>query len=79
MAVVEVTSVRVVPLGEADAAHAVDEGEGCATVARWRAAHETFWHGEEMRSALGDVTFAVDDTTLVVLERFRVITDLRAT
>ncbi|GAA3417947.1 ASCH domain-containing protein [Streptosporangium vulgare] len=79
VAVVEVTSVRVVPLGEVDAAHAVDEGEGYATVVQWRAAHEAFWHGEEMRSALGDATFAVDDTTSVVLERFRVITDLRTT
>ncbi|MFF3444024.1 ASCH domain-containing protein [Streptosporangium sp. NPDC002721] len=79
VAVIEVTSVRVVPLGEVDAAHALDEGEGHATIAQWRAAHEAFWHGQEMRSALGDATFAVDDATSVVLERFRVIADLRAT
>ncbi|MEU8380513.1 ASCH domain-containing protein [Streptosporangium sp. NPDC048865] len=79
VAVVEVTSVRVVPLGEVDAAHALDEGEGHTTVAQWRAAHEAFWHGREMRSALGDAGFTVDDTTPVVLERFRVIADLRTT
>ncbi|MGC5011812.1 ASCH domain-containing protein [Streptosporangium sp. DT93] len=79
VAVIEVTSVRVVPLGEVDTAHAVDEGEGHATVAQWRAAHERFWHGPEMRSALGDATFAVDDTTPVVLERFRFVADLRRT
>ncbi|GAA5768142.1 hypothetical protein Aros01_04650 [Streptosporangium roseum] len=77
VAVIEVTSVRVVSLGEVDTAHAVDEGEGHTTVAQWRAAHEQFWHGQEMRSALGDATFTVDDTTPVVLERFRVTIDLR--
>lgn len=77
VAVIEVTSVRVVPLGEVDTAHAVDEGEGHTTVAQWRAAHEEFWHGQEMRSALGETAFTVDDTTPVVLERFRVAVELR--
>ncbi|WP_371781920.1 ASCH domain-containing protein [Streptosporangium subroseum] len=77
VAVIEITSVRVVPLGEVDVAHAVDEGEGHTTIAQWRADHEEFWHGQEMRSALGDPTFTVDDTTPVTLERFRVIADLR--
>ncbi|MFF8955577.1 ASCH domain-containing protein [Streptomyces sp. NPDC014894] len=77
VAVVEVTAVRVAPLGEVDLAHALDEGEGHATVAEWRGAHERFWHGEAMRAALGDPGFTVDDTTPVVLERFRVVADLR--
>jgi uncharacterized protein YhfF len=77
VAVIEVTSVRVVPLGEVDVAHAVDEGEGHTTVAQWRADHEEFWHGQEMRAALDDATFTVDDTTPVVLDRFRIIADLR--
>ncbi|WP_068920964.1 ASCH domain-containing protein [Planobispora rosea] len=77
VAVIEVTGVRVVALGEVDTAHAVDEGEGHTTIAQWRAAHERFWHSQEMRSALGDAGFTVDDTTPVVLERFRVITGLR--
>jgi uncharacterized protein YhfF len=73
VAVVEFTSVAVVPLGDVDVLHAADEGEGFNSVAQWRAAHERFWHSEEMREALGDPTFTVDDTTPVVLERFRVV------
>ncbi|MFE9252595.1 ASCH domain-containing protein [Streptomyces sp. NPDC007088] len=77
VAVVEVTEVRVVPLGEVPLAHAVDEGEGYTTVAAWRAGHEAYWHGEQMRAALDDPLFTVDDTTSVVLERFRLLADLR--
>ncbi|MDF3302473.1 ASCH domain-containing protein [Streptomyces tropicalis] len=77
VAVIEVTSVRVVPLGQVDLAHVVDEGEGDASVAEWREGHERFWHSEEMRAALGDLDFTVDDTTLAVLQRFRLIADLR--
>ncbi|MFZ4245638.1 ASCH domain-containing protein [Streptomyces griseoincarnatus] len=76
VAVLEVTGVRVVPLARVDTAHAVDEG-GYAGVAEWRAGHERFWGSAEMRAALGDADFAVDDTTPVVLERFRVVADLR--
>jgi uncharacterized protein YhfF len=77
VAVIEVTGVRVVPLAQVDLAHVVDEGEGDTSVAEWRAGHERFWHSEEMRAALEDPEFTVDDTTLTVLERFRLITDLR--
>ncbi|MEY9967277.1 uncharacterized protein YhfF [Streptacidiphilus sp. MAP12-16] len=77
VAVIEVTGVRVVPLNEVDIAHARDEGEGHTTVAEWRRDHEEFWHGEEMRQAMDDPSFTVQDTTLVVLERFRLVIDLR--
>lgn len=77
VAVIEVTEVRVVPLADVDLAHAVDEGEGYTSVAEWRAGHEQFWHSEEMRAALEDPDFTVDDAMLAVLERFRIITDLR--
>lgn len=77
VAVVEVTEVRVVPLGEVDLAHAVDEGEGYTTVEQWRRGHEAYWHSAEMREALDDPHFTVDDGTPVVLERFRVVADLR--
>lgn len=77
VAVIEVTEVRVVPLAQVDLAHVVDEGEGDTSVAQWRAGHERFWHSEEMRAALENPEFNVDDTTLTVLERFRLITDLR--
>ena len=75
VAVIELTEVRVVALADVDLAHVRDEGEGHATVAEWRAAHKEFWHGDAMRAALGDPGFTVDDTTPVVLERFRVIAE----
>lgn len=73
IAVVEVVEVRVLRLGDVDLQHALDEGEGYSSVAGWRAAHERFWHSEEMRAALRDPSFAVDDETMVVAERFRVV------
>jgi uncharacterized protein YhfF len=73
VAVLETTSVRVVPLAEVDLAHARDEGEGYETVAQWRAVHESFFHSPELRAALGGPDFTTDDTTPVVLERFEVI------
>ncbi|MFF5275162.1 ASCH domain-containing protein [Streptomyces sp. 900116325] len=73
VAVVEVTEVRILRLGDVDLQHAIDEGEGDTSVAEWRASHERFWQGEEMREALGDLEFTVGDDTLVVAERFRVV------
>ena len=73
VAVLEVVSVRVVPLSTVDLAHAQDEGEGHQTVAQWRVGHESFWHSSPMRTALGDPDFTVGDTSGVVLERFRVV------
>lgn len=73
VAVTELTEVRVLPLGQVDLQHALDEGEGYESVEDWRAGHEAFWHGEEMREALGDPSFTVHDGTLVVAERFRVV------
>jgi uncharacterized protein YhfF len=73
VAAIEVTEIRVVRLADVDLRHAVDEGEGYASVAEWRAGHERFWHGAEMRGYLGDPDFTVDDDTPVVAERFRVL------
>ena len=73
VAVIEVTSVVVVRLGDVDLSHALDEGEGFTTLAQWRAAHEAFWHGDEVRQGLGDPDFEVDDETPVVLERFKLV------
>ena len=73
VAVIETTSVRVVRLGDVDLAHAVGEGEGYGSVAEWRAGHERFWHSAEMRAALDDPHFAVNDDTLVVAETFRLL------
>jgi uncharacterized protein YhfF len=76
VAVIETTEVRVVRLGDVDLRHAIDEGEGYESVAAWRAGHEAFWHSAEARADLGDPAFAVDDDTLVVAERFRLVTVL---
>lgn len=73
VAVLETTSVRIVPLAEVDLTHARDEGEGYQTVAQWRTAHEQFFHSVQMLSALQLPEFTADDTTEVVLERFRVV------
>jgi uncharacterized protein YhfF len=78
VAVIETTAVRVVRLGDVDLAHALGEGEGYASVAEWRAGHERFWHSPEMRAALGDPDFTVDDDTLVVAQAFRLTRELRA-
>ncbi|MEU9130892.1 ASCH domain-containing protein [Kitasatospora sp. NPDC048540] len=73
VAVIEVTGVRVVPLGEVGLQHALDEGEGYRTVAEWRATHEGFWRSPELLEVLEEPEFTVDDSTEVVLERFRVV------
>ncbi|WP_407839899.1 ASCH domain-containing protein [Streptomyces sp. DSM 116496] len=74
--VLEVTDVRVLRLADVDLRHALDEGEGFTSVAEWRSGHEEFWHGPQMREAIGDPHFTVDDDTPVVAERFRLVTRL---
>jgi uncharacterized protein YhfF len=60
-------------LGDVDLQHAVDEGEGDESVAHWRAGHESFWQSAEVRAELGDPSFTVNDDTLVLAQRFRVV------
>ncbi len=76
VAVIETTGVRVVRLADVDLRHAVDEGEGDTSVAAWRAGHERFWNCAEVREELGDPGFAVDDDTLVLAQRFRLVRTL---
>jgi uncharacterized protein YhfF len=73
VAAIELTDVRVIRLAEVDLSHALAEGEGDESVAQWRAGHEAFWHSAEVRAELGDPDFTVDDDTLVVTERFRLL------
>lgn len=73
VAVIETIDVRQVRLALVPWTHAHDEGEGYSSLAEWRAGHEQFWHSAEMRTYLGDPSFTVDDDTVVILERFRVI------
>ncbi|MFI8566742.1 ASCH domain-containing protein [Rhodococcus sp. NPDC078407] len=70
VAVIETTGVDVVALKDVSLQHALDEGEGYADVAQWRAGHERFWQSAEIREELGDPGFTVTDHTQVVLERF---------
>jgi uncharacterized protein YhfF len=76
VAAIEITEVRVIRLADVDLRHAVDEGEGDQSVAQWRAGHEGFWHGAEIRAELDDPQFTVNDDTLVVAERFRLVTSM---
>ena len=75
VAVIETTEVRVLRAADVDEVFARDEGEGFASVADWRAAHERFWHSyaEVIRAWLGDPSWHVTDDTMVVVERFRLI------
>lgn len=72
VAVIEMAEVRLARLADVDLQHAIDEGEGFTTVAQWRAGHEEFWHSAEMRDAMKDPNFTVDDDTVLVLQRFKV-------
>lgn len=73
VAVIQTTAVRVIRLGDVDLAHALGEGEGYTSVAEWRVGHERFWQSAEMRGALGDPDFMVDDDTLMVAQAFRLV------
>lgn len=75
--IIETTEVETVRLADVDLQHAIDEGEGFTTVAQWRVGHELFWHSDEMREAMQDPDYTVDDDTIVVLQRFRLIEDNR--
>lgn len=80
VAVVEIVESRVARLADVDDRHAIDEGEGYANAIEFRVAHERFWTGyiDDLRASLGDSGFALDDETLVVLERFRIVERLDA-
>ena len=73
VAVIETTEVEVKRLGDVDLPFAIDEGEGFETVAQWRDAHVAFFTSDEMTAVLGPPPVAIDDDTLVVCTRFRVV------
>jgi uncharacterized protein YhfF len=52
---------------------ALDEGEGFASVADWRAAHIEFWTSREFRDAIGCSAFTPSDDTAVVVQWFKVV------
>jgi uncharacterized protein YhfF len=75
VAVIETVDCRVARLADVDDRHAIDEGEGYANAHEFRVAHEEFWNGylDDVRAGLGDPTFTIDDDTMIVLQRFRVV------
>jgi uncharacterized protein YhfF len=73
--VIETTEVRVVRAADVEEQFARDEGEGFESVADWRAAHERFWGPNADREAAGAEPLTIDDDTLVVCERFRLVRD----
>ena len=75
VALIETVDCRVVRLADVDDRHAIDEGEGYADAHAFRVAHERFWNGyiDELRDRLGDPGFVLDDDTLVVVQRFRIV------
>ena len=77
VAIIQTVAVEIVRLADVGLEHARAEGEGFDSVAAWRRDHEAFWHSAEMREFLNNPDFTVDDETLVVLERFRLIEALR--
>jgi uncharacterized protein YhfF len=61
VAVVEITDADVRPTHQIDRPLARDEGEGFQSVEDWRRAHEAFFER------------TIDDDTLIVAQRFRVV------
>lgn len=76
VAVIEMTEVRQTRLAEVDLQHAIDEGEGFTTIDQWRAGHEEFWHSQDIRDEMNDPDFTVNDDTVLVLQRFRLVSRL---
>ena len=76
VAVIETTEVAVKRMGEVDLAFAEEEGEGFETLEDWRDAHVRFFTSPEMVALLGEPPVEVDDDTLVVCSRFRVVSRL---
>ena len=60
-------------VADIDLAFTIDEGEGFETVAQWREAHVRFFESAELAAILGEPAVVVDDDTLVVCERFRLV------
>jgi uncharacterized protein YhfF len=71
-AVIELTEVGVIPMSAVDDEYAHAEGRGYAHAVEWRAAHESFFRSEGITEFLG-AEAVINDATLVVTERFRLV------
>jgi uncharacterized protein YhfF len=73
VAVIETTEVEVKRMGDVDLPFAIEEGEGFTMLEEWRDAHVRFFSSSEMTALLGDPSVQIDDDTLVVCTRFRLV------
>jgi uncharacterized protein YhfF len=71
VAAIELTSVDVIRLGDADLDLALAEGEGFKTVSEWRETHERFWREQVIPKLTGPLAVELTDRTKIVVERFR--------
>lgn len=67
-ALIVTTAIDVVPFAEVGAEHAAAEGEGDLSLEHWREVHRAFFAAE-----LAEVGLDLDESTPVVLERFRLL------
>jgi uncharacterized protein YhfF len=70
VAVIELTAVDVIRLGDVDLNLAHAEGEGFETVAEWREAHERFWTQEVAPRLPADMAGPLNDDAKIVVVRF---------
>lgn len=73
VAIIETTEVETKRMGDVDLAFAIDEGEGFETLTEWHDAHVRFFTSPEMVDLLGDPPVPIDDDTLVICFRFRLV------
>ena len=73
VAVIELTSVDVIRLGDANLALAHEEGEGFESVAEWRRAHERFWAEDVIPRLPANMAGPLKDGAKVVVVRFRLV------
>jgi len=73
VAIIENTEVEIKRMVDVDLAFAIAEGEGFQTVDEWRDAHTRFFTSPDTVALLGDPPVTIDDDTLVVCFRFRVV------
>ncbi|MGA8217613.1 MAG: ASCH domain-containing protein [Solirubrobacterales bacterium] len=76
VAVIEVTAAEVIRLGDADMAVARAEGEGFSSAEAWRRTHERFWRERVIPRLPAPLAAPLDDDTQIVVERFRVVSDV---
>lgn len=77
VAVIEYTEVRLGTRRDVDDAFAIEEGEGFRDVGEWWESHARFFGSPAVRAELGNPDFRLDDTTQLVLQRFRLVSPRR--